>query len=438
MKVPSLGLLTDRDFRRYFVSTAVSALGNQFAILALPLVAVLTLNATPFQVGLLSAVSTAGFLIIGLPAGAWIDRMRIRPVIVAADALRAVCILVVPLAALSGLLTIWLLYGVALLGSFCNAFGLVARQSYLPQLAGRANLIESNAKLGGIEQVTRLAGPSVAGQLIAVLTAPLALLVTAASLAVSSVSILLIRRPDLPREERNRNLWAEVLEGLRFVFANRLMRATVSSISWTNLWGLAYSSMLVLFLAQTLHRSPGVIGAFLSVSAIVGLAGAFVARRLAGWLGQGPVLWLSLVVGMPFLFVVPAIRPGWQIWLAGIGYAVAQCSIVVVNVVNGSARQVMAPDHLLGRMNATVRFLTWSTAPIGSLIGGLLGTAIGPRATLAVAAGGATLGFLPIFLSPLRRMATIPPWSQTTTAVDRSPASTGSDPTITTSGSRAG
>jgi hypothetical protein len=421
VKVPSLGLLTDRDFRRYFVSTAVSALGNQFAILALPLVAVLTLNATPFQVGLLSAVSTAGFLLIGLPAGAWIDRMRTQPVIVAADALRAVFILVVPLAALSGLLTIWLLYGVALLGSFCNAFGLVARQSYLPHLAGRANLIESNAKLGGIEQVTRLAGPSVAGQLIAVLTAPLALLVTVASLAVSSVSILLIRRPDPPREKRTRNLWAEVLEGLRFVFANRLMRATVTSISWTNLWGLAYSSMLVLFMAQTLHQSPGVIGGFLSVSAVGGLAGAFAARRLAGRLGQGPVLWVSLVVGMPFLFVLPAIRPGWQIWLAGFGYAVAQCSIVVVNVVNASARQVMAPDHLLGRMNATVRFLTWSTAPIGSLTGGVLGTTIGPRATLAVAAGGATLGFLPIFLSPLRRMATIPTWSPKQIVEDPSP-----------------
>jgi hypothetical protein len=201
-----------------------------------------------------------------------------------------VLILVVPLAALSGLLTIWLLYGVALLGSFCNAFGLVARQSYLPQLAGRANLIESNAKLGGIEQVTRLAGPSVAGQLIAALTAPLALLVTAASLAVSSVSILLIRRPDLPREERTRNLWAEVFEGLRFVFANRLTRATVTSISWTNLWGLAYSSMLVFFLAQTLRQSPGVIGAFLSVSAVspapssrAGWPAAWVTARCCGF-----------------------------------------------------------------------------------------------------------------------------------------------------------
>lgn len=406
---PSLGLLHERDFRNFFVSTAASALGNQVSILAFPLVAVVTLESDPFEVGVLTAMSMVANLIVGLPAGAWVDRMRCRNVVVFSNLSRAVIVLSVPIAWWTGALTIWQLYLTAFLVGICNVFGQVASQSYLPHLVGRENLVESNSKLGGIEQVSRLGGPGFAGQVIALLTAPVSLLVTSIALATSALLLFLIERPEAkPARKSGSGVRREIGEGLRFVFGDRFLRATAASISWTNLWGLAYSSMMIIYMARVLGLSPGVIGAVLSISGVGGLLGAFIARRIATWLGVGPTMWVSLLVGMPFLFVLPVVGPGWRIWLAAGAYAVAVCGMVVLNVIHRAARQKMTPDSLLGRMNATVRFLTWSTMPIGAMTGGALGSWLGPRATLVIAAACMCLGFLPIFLTPLRSMRDVP------------------------------
>ncbi|MFD2419031.1 MFS transporter [Amycolatopsis pigmentata] len=406
----ALGLLRDRRFAKLITSSAVNAFANQVALLAIPLVAVLTLKASPFQVAAVTALSTAAFLLVGLPAGALVDRLRPRAVIAVADGTRSLVALTVPVAWWAGHLSIWLLYAVAFTMGIANVFGLVARQSYLPLLVTRSDLTEGNAKLAGIEQVFRLGGPGLAGQVIAVLTAPFALVVTCASLALSAAAVLWIPEsaPTRRSVRGRRRLIHEVGVGLAFVFGNRLLRAMAISVGWSNLFGLAYSSMMTIYLANWLRLTPAVIGLVMSVSGAGGIVGALVARRLSHLVGQGPLMWLSMLVGMPFLVVLPLVHNVSWVWAAAVAYAIAVCCMVVMNIVQGTVRQTITPPALLGRVSSTFRFLTWGTSPVGAVLGGLLGSSIGPRATLLVAAVGTCVGFVPIFRSPLRRMREIP------------------------------
>jgi MFS family permease len=398
----STGLWRNPAFRKLAVSATFSAAGFNVARVAIPLIAVLSLRANEFQMGLLTAMTTGASLLVGLPAGVWVDRLRRRNVMIFCELARALIMLSIPLAWWFHLLTLGQLLATALLTGICTVFFDVASQSILPAMVGREHLVEGNSKLGGLQQVSNLAGPALSGQAVALLTAPVSLLVTSVALAASSVLVAAIDKTEEPPPRGNRNMWQEIGEGLRFVFGNRLMRAMAAGVSWTNLWGLAYSAMMIIYLARVLHLSPRLIGVALSISGLGGLIGALFARRLAARYGQGPTMWRAMLLGMPFLLVMPLITRASQIWLAAAGSAIATCGMVVANVVNVTARQVMTPDALLGRTNATMRVLNWSTMPVGAITGGALGTWLGPRGALVVAGCGACLGFLPIVASPLR------------------------------------
>jgi MFS family permease len=406
-----MSLLRHRDFVRLWVGDSISQAGTQVAMIAMPLLAIRQLGATPFEVGLLTACETLAFLLVGLPSGAMVDRVRRRPVLIGADIGRALLVCSLPLAWYLDALTLLQLYAVALLTGVLTVFFDVAYQSYLPHLVGREHLVEGNGKLESSRAVAQIGGPTVGGLLVQWLTAPYALLVDGLSYLWSAIWVGAISaREPAPERPEHRNLVREIREGLAFVLRHRLLRAITATTGTSNLFTTILNTALIVVLADQaqLDLSAGTIGLFFSISSIGGLLGAFTAARVARWLGQGPAIWMSIAVAAPFMLVVPLVQRGWLLWAVAGCWAVFSFSVVVYNVTQVSFRQALCPPRLLGRMNATIRFLVWGTMPLGGLLGGVLGSTIGLRPTMWIGAAGIALSVLPVFLSPLRTMRELP------------------------------
>jgi MFS family permease len=404
-----LGLLREPDFRGLFLSTTVAQFGYQITSLALPLAAVIALGVGEFEVGVLSAMTMLAFLLIGLPAGAWIDRMRRRRVLIVSDVVRAAVLFTVPIAWWADVLTIWQLYAVALIIGVFTVFFDVSYQSYLPHLVGREKLVEGNAKLETVRSTAQLGGPVLAGQLIEWLTAPVALAFDAVAMGASALFLVRIRRREpKPEVAHDARIATEIKEGLAFVFRNRILASIVACTSWWNLWMGAFMAMIVVFLPRDLGMTPGEIGLFFAVFGVGGLLGAFLSGPVTAWLGEGRAIWISTTVTSPWLLLLPAAEPGWRIWLGALGMGIVGIGSIVYNVNQVSFRQRLTPDRLLGRMNATVRFLAWGLSAVGALIGGVLGEFLGARTTLWIAVVGVCLAFLPVYFSPLRHMRDLP------------------------------
>jgi MFS family permease len=401
-------LLRHRDFRRLWVGDSLSQFGIMTTTLAIPLLAVRTLHATPFEVGLLTTFEFLAFLVVGLPAGAWVDRMRRRSVMIAADLGRAALLGWIPLAEVLGVLNLVQVYAVVLAVGCLTVFFDVSYQSYLPFLVGRDHLVEGNAKLQGTQSVAQVAGPSVGGFLVQLLTAPYAILANVGTFLWSALWVGTIRARE-PRPERapDSNLLSEVREGIVFIVRHPVLRQVAGATGTANLWSSAGQGMLIVLLARTLGLSAGVIGLLMAAGAIGGLLGALTARPLARAIGEGPAAWISLALSSPLTLVQPFLQRNWTLGLFVVAQIGFSAGVVIYNVTQVSFRQRLCPEHLLGRMNASMRFLVWGTMPLGGLLGGALGSTIGVRTTLLVAAIGQSLAFLWIFFSPLRSMRTV-------------------------------
>jgi MFS family permease len=403
------GLVHHRDFRRLWSARTVSSIGSEASLVALPLVAIFTLRATTLEVGALSSAETAAFLLIGLPAGALVDRFRRRPVMVVADCGRALLMGSVPVAYVFGALTIWQLFAVALSAGALTVFDTVAAQSYLPALVGRQDLEEGNAKLTATQQVAQVSGRPLGGWLVQLFGAAYALIADAVSFVVSALSLSRIATveppPELPEQH---HLGREIGEGLRFVTGQRLLWAIAGSSATFAFFSTAGSAIITVFLARALGLSAGVIGLLLAAASIGGLLGALVATAIARTIGSARAIWAASLLPGSALFLLPLAEPGWRIGLLVLGQALFGFGGAVYNVAQVSFRQRLCPDRLLGRINATMRFIVWGTMPVGALAGGVLGSAIGIRPTLWLSAAGAFLAPVWLLLSPLRRMREVP------------------------------
>ncbi|MEU3895520.1 MFS transporter [Streptomyces sp. NPDC045251] len=393
---PRLGVLGDRDFGRLFAATALGQLGDRIVFLTLPLVAIATLHADEFQVGLLAATTTAGSLLVGLPAGAWVDRMRKRPVLIATDLLRASVLLAVPVAWWADLLTIRLLYAVALLHGVLTVFFDVAHISYLPHLVGRENLVEGNARLSAIRSVTGIGGPAVAGPLVGLVGAPAALLAGSAGMTVSGLFAATIRKKERKHDPAGRaHLRDEIKEGLRFVLRHPALRAITLADAVFNVSLVVYQTMLLVFLERELGLRPFGTGLVLSAMGCGALLGALVARPAAQRIGHVAVIWLAPLATCPLTVLMPLAEPGWSVYLAVIGLSALSLGGVVRVVAQSSLQQALTPDRLLGRMSATARFVASGGVPLGGLLAGVFGSAFGASATLWIGTAGMTLSILP-------------------------------------------
>ncbi|MFG3256883.1 MFS transporter [Streptomyces sp. NPDC048172] len=399
---PSGGILAQYDFRQLFHAAAVSHFGTHVTLVALPLIATLQLDASAFEVGLLTAVETVAFLLIGLPAGAWVDRARKLPVLLRADLVRAVAMGSVPVAAVCDALTMAQLYAVALVTGFGTVFFDVAYQSYLPWLLPRSRLVAGNGALESARSAAQVAGPGLGGGLVQALGAPLALLVDALSYLVSAFFLRRIRvREEAPVPEPGVSLGAQVKEGLAFVLRHPVLRLIAATTGIANFFAALQTAVQTVFLVRVLDLPAGGVGLTLSASAVGGLLGAACAGRLARWCGQIRLIWLAPVVTGPFAVLWPLSGKGFgAVWFAVASGAV-YFGAVVYNVAQVSYRQAVCPEALLGRMNATLRFMVWGSMPLGALAGGALASAAGPRTALWLCAAGFLL--VPLPLLPLRR-----------------------------------
>ncbi|MBB5101489.1 MFS transporter [Streptomyces spectabilis] len=399
-----------RDFRTLFAASALSHLGTNVGHVAVPLLAVTVLDAGPGQAGALAALSTAAFLLIGLPAGAWVDRLPARRVLVAADAARAVLLASVPVAWWLDALSLPQLYAVVLLNGCATVFFDVGSQSVLPDLVGRERLVPANTAVVSLMAGANIAGRGAGGFLVQLLTAPLAVAGGAVAYLASAAGLTGVGRgrPSPEPKGDRRRLRAEVGEGLRHVFGSRELRALALTAALGNLGAQLVNAMLPVLFTRELGLSAGALGLYWAVGGVGLLLGAASARRLAARLGHGRALARAGLWCAPATLAVALIGQGPWLWVAGAGWLTATVKTGIDNVLGVTLRQQLTPDPLLGRMNATFRFLLTGALAVGSVLAGVLGELAGVRVAVWAGAVCMACAFLPVFRSPLRTLRQLP------------------------------
>jgi MFS family permease len=401
-------LWRNRDFLWLWAAHSVSQVGSQITGLALPLVAILVLEASTFEVAVLTVLGWLPFLLFSLPAGAWIDRLPRRPLLIVSDWGRAIVLGTVPLAYVLDVLTLGQLYAVEFAAGVLTMMFDLSYQSYLPSVVERDELGEGNSKLEISRSAAQVAGPGLAGVLVAALTAPYAILLDAISFVLSALSLGRIKRIEEHSEEvrERRKLRADIGEGLRFVVRHPLQRPILFFVGISNFFVNMLFAIFLVYAVRELELSPQTIGLVFSLGSVGSLVGAVTANRVARTLGIGPALIATATVGSVGLclipiatgpFVVPALVVANMLW----GFFVLNYFVTAVSLI-----QAVTPDRLLGRTNASRRFVVQGMIPLGALVGGALGTAVGLRETIAIAAAGAVVALLPMYVSPLRTIAT--------------------------------
>jgi MFS family permease len=414
-----------RDFVKIWSAATVSILGSQVTIIAVPFIALTMLGASVFQVSLLTAVEMLPFLLFTLPAGAWLDRVRRRPVLVAADIGRGVVLMSIPVAYVFHTLTMGQLYVVAFVAGTLTALFDVADQSYLPAILDRDDLVDGNAHLQVSYSVAQIGGPTLGGNLIAIIAAPIAITVDAISFFVSGGFISSIRRrEEAPKRRLDESglptsMRAEIAEGLGYVLGNRYLRPIAACTGISNLFAAALFSVFPVLIWRDLRLPPAFFGTVMGVASVGFLAGAALSSRLPGAIGIGRTIAISASLGAP-AFLLLTLTPA-SLDLAAVtlfvGWFVAGMSQVIYNVAQISLRQAITPPEMQSRMNATMRFIVWGTIPIGSLMGGAMATILPVRAALIFAALASFASAVPILLSPLRSLREMPASSEDAAAV---------------------
>lgn len=399
-------------FLKLWTGETISAFGSQITALALPLVAVSTLHASPFAMGVLSALSTLPILLFGLPAGVWVDRQERRPILLSTNLGRAVALGTIPLAALLGFLVMPLLFIVAFVTGTLSVLFDTAYQSYLPSLVPRDALVQGNSRFEASRSTAQVAGPAIAGFLVTALTAPLTIALDALSFVLSAVSISLIRVPRVERTDQGerRHLLKDMTVGLRFVATHSLLRILVGITCISNLWSGAIFSQRILFMKAVLGLSPALIGILLSVGGPSALLGVLITGRLSRRLGIGRTIIFGSIlftVGDFCLGLAAGPLP-LVIVLAALFHALVGIGSPLYNITAISLRQALTPDHLLGRVVASARVVAVGSLPLGALIGGALSELIGPRALLLTASAGMLIPLAWLILSPLASLRTPP------------------------------
>ena len=422
---PSASVARNPDFVRLWTAQTISQFGTQVSLLALPLVAILLLRASALEVALLGTVEFLPFILFSLPAGAWVDRLRRRPILILGDMGRALALSSIPVAFGLGVLTIWQLFVVAFIVGTLTVFFDVAYQSYLPAVVERDQLVDGNGKLEISRTIAQTAGPTLGGGLIGLVTAPLAILVDSASYVFSALFVLLIRRPepapDLHVDEHGRargSLRQEVMQGLRYVLGNRYLRGIAACTGTTNFFTSMVFATYLVYAVRELGLTAAQIGLVFGLGNIGAIVGALSADRARRRLGLGPTLVWAIFLGTPGLLLIalaPRAFPFPFLIASGLLFG---WSVVVYNINQVSFRQAITPATMQGRMHATMRFIVWGTMPVGSILGGVIATASNDVGlAIRIGAIGSLFAVIPLLVTPVRTLREIP------APVDEVPAS---------------
>ena len=394
----------NRGFLKLWAGQTVSEVGTSITQIALPTVAVFQLHAGPFELGLLAAFSRLPFPILALPIGVWIDQLPRRRVMILADVGRMLALASIPIVATLGTLTLVQLYIVAAVTGLLTIFFDLAYLSYVPALVGRENLGDANAKLQTSLSVSEVAGPGLGGLLIQALGAGQAIAVDAASYLVSFASVFWIGGPDPSpdRAVRTTSAFGELKEGVAHVFKQPLLRSMILTMGSAIAMGHITDPNVYPFFYRTLNLSPGTVGLVLSIGGLGGIAGAIVSRRVAARFGPGWTIGVcGAVVGLSFMLLTTA-QYGHAIPIVVASFVIISFIDTIYNVTQVSLRQILTPDRLQGRMNSVFRTAYWGAWPIGSVVGGYLGSTLGPVPAILIGGAGFAVLSLSALLTPLR------------------------------------
>lgn len=405
-------LASNPDFARLWLGESVSAIGSQVTMLALPLLAVNMFGATAGQMGLLGAAQTIPFLVLALPAGVWIDRRRKRPILIAANAARAVLLGLIPLLAGLGVLNFTRLLVIALGVGSCTVLFEVAYQSYLPHLVDRADLVDANSKLAASTSIAEIGGPGLGGVLVGALTAPVAIAVDAVTFLFSATNLARIRRTEFDADLHadDASLGSQLREGFHETFANRYLLAFAGEAATYNVAWSAIDAILVLWAVRDLGLAAATLGLLLSIGSVGSLLGALLTGAFARRVGVGRALWISAVLSNLGVLLIPLAggSPVMVIAVLGVAFCVRGLGATATNVHTYAIRQAVTPARLMGRTTAVYRLLTHGFIPIGALTGGLLGDTLGLRPALAIAALALFPSWVWLYFSPARSLGEIP------------------------------
>lgn len=419
------GAFSDAGFVKLWAGESVSLIGTQVTQFTMPLVAILSLNATVVEVGVLNALRFVPVLLASLFAGVWLDRRRRKPVLIACALGNAVLIGLVPVASATGLLSIGLLYVVVTMAGLLSMTFDVGALSYVPNLVGPEHLTDANSKLQGSAAFAGVAGPGLAGALVGLVTAPVTLTVDSVSYLFSAAGLIAIRKPeqapDLPAVRTS--VWQSIAEGLHVVWGSRLLSAILTQGAALNLFFGGYITVFVVYAVRVVRLSPLDLGIVMAAAAAGSLVGATTAGRVTRALGLGRIMAINTTgVSLTLLLLlVPRHASAATIAIFMAAQLAYGWNIAVININTITLRQVITPRRVLARMNASYRMVLWGVAPIGMSLGGLLGSAVGLRTALVISLTLMASPLLWLFFSPvfrLKRMPVGPPEPATPTAKD--------------------
>jgi len=422
-------LWRNHNFLKLWTSDTISQFGSQFTGLALPLTAVIILHSNPTEQGILVFVGTIPWLLFGLFVGVWVDRHRKQRIMVASNILRGSLLALIPIAAILGMITqlgIVFLYAISFFVGFLQVFFDVTYQAFLPSLVRRDQLVEGNSKLQASASTAQVAGPTVAGIVIGIITAPIAIAIDACSFFASAFALGRIEHSEPVDQKISKpSVVADIREGLGVVLGDRRLRMIAGSTGTSNFFSTGLGTIMPFYLLSlgvpTVNLAL-IIGLIFSVGSIGALVGVVLATRIAVKIGVGLSIIGSMIIGglgaIPYylsgsltaspLFALYGLDVNWYLLAIMAGQFVSFIGVVVYNINQVSLRQAIVPIRLQGRMNATMRFLVWGTIPLGGLAGGLLATLVGLRSAIGITVLGGSLAFLWVLLSPVRSLREIP------------------------------
>jgi Na+/melibiose symporter-like transporter len=403
-------LWRDREFLKLWVGQAISQIGSRITRTALPFAAVLVLGAGPFEMGVLGGVSAAAILLFGLFAGAWADRLRRRPILIAADLGRAAALASIPIAAMRGALTMTQLYAVAGMTGLMTVLFDVSYQAYVPSLVKRENLLAANARLALSESIAEVSGPGLAGFLVQALTAPVAIAFDAVSFLVSAVSIALVRRPEPPPAERaDTHILQEIADGLGTSWRNPYLRAMMLHAATGWLFAGFFASLYPLFTVKTLGLAPSVIGVVVACGGAFAVVGATLSERIVRRLGLGAAFIGAVAFTNFTTFLHPMAHGSVAVCCAFlVAGQLGDFAYPTFNISQMSLRQAVAPPERLARVNSAMNLMLNGIIPVGAFAGGALAEVIGVRAAMFVGGAGYAVATLWLVCSPIRHLRELP------------------------------
>jgi MFS family permease len=404
-------LLRGADFRNLWLGQTVSLFGDQVTLIALPLAAVLVLHASAPEMGYLTAAELIPHLLFSLPAGAWLERVeRRRWLMIAADVGRAGLLVSIPIAYGLDALTFAQLYAVAFLaGTLAVVFDISYMTLYVA-VTKREDYVEANSLLNGSRAFSNVAGPSLGGVLVQILSAPAALLVDAFSYVGSAIFLGRIRATEPPLEPAKGGMFTQVREGMRFIFRHDILRPSLISVATLNFFNFVFAALFILYATRELHVRAGALGLVLGAGAVGGMLGALLTGRLSRRLGVGPAFVLGMVLFPAPLLLVPLAGGPKTVVLAMLFAAefLSAFGVMILDITAGAIIVAFTPDRLRSRATGALRFVNYGVRPLGALTGGALGAAFGLRPTLWFAAAAGVLGVLWLVPSPVPKLLKLP------------------------------